>query len=138
MSLARKIAARMVGGARPRPKPAPLASRRGMEESRPSPILDSPIPAALRLPAPPPSPEVALPPPAIRPGWRGTCQAVNSETGRRCCLLAGHTDAHAHGRTRFWRAAEPGQTHFARRDALDTLGTSRTSGTTDTTQGASL
>lgn len=56
---------------------------------------------------------------------RGSCKAVNAETGRQCALLAGHTCAHRHGRTDFWRCAEPGTTSFSRRDALDVAGTAR-------------
>ena len=56
---------------------------------------------------------------------RVSCKAINAETGRQCALLSGHTSAHRHGRTDFWRVAEEGQTHFARRAALDAAGTAR-------------
>ena len=50
---------------------------------------------------------------------RGSCQAVNAETGRQCALLGGHTGVHRHGRTDFTRTAELGQTSFRRRELLD-------------------
>lgn len=52
---------------------------------------------------------------------RGSCKAINAETGRQCALLAGHTKPHRHGSTDFVRVATPGQSSFARRDALDAL-----------------
>ena len=58
-------------------------------------------------------------------GWRGSCQAINPDTGRRCGLIAGHAAPHRHGRTEFHLAAAPGQTHFPRAAALDSAATSR-------------
>lgn len=56
-------------------------------------------------------------------GPRGSCKAINAETGRQCALLAGHAGAHVHGRTAFTQVAQPGQTTFTRRDALDRAAT---------------
>ena len=90
-------------------------------------------------PAPPPaSPFVEVPTPAPPDGWacvealpvmpapvpvglgswRSNCSAINPDTGRRCCLLAGHAHAHRHGRTEFATAAAPGTTHFPRAERL--------------------
>lgn len=52
---------------------------------------------------------------------RGSCKAINADTGRQCALLAGHVTAHRHGRTDFVRCAEPGTTTFIRRQQLDEL-----------------
>lgn len=65
------------------------------------------------------SPTATTTPTATISGPRGSCKAVNAETGRQCALLAGHTTAHRHGSTSFTRVAEPGATSFTRRDALD-------------------
>jgi hypothetical protein len=58
-------------------------------------------------------------------GWRGACQAINPDTGRRCCLIAGHVAPHRHGRTAFVVAAATGQTHFPRAAALTAAATAR-------------
>lgn len=60
---------------------------------------------------------------------RGPCKAINAETGRQCCLLAGHAKPHRHGSTDFTRVAAPGQQHFSRRDALDVFAASRSNPT---------
>jgi len=65
-------------------------------------------------------------------GLRGPCKAINATTGRQCCLLIGHVAPHRHGSTSFERVAAPEQTHFARRDALDALASSRSRSSTDT------
>lgn len=58
-------------------------------------------------------------------GWRGACQAINPDTGRKCGLIAGHAAPHRHGRTEFHLAAAPGQTHFPRAAALGVAATAR-------------
>jgi len=69
---------------------------------------------------------------AVAPGApRGSCKAINAETGRQCCLLAGHTKPHRHGSTDFTRVAAPGQQHFSRRDALDVFAASRSNPNTN-------
>lgn len=50
---------------------------------------------------------------------------MSAETGRACALLGGHDGPHRHGSTAFIRTAEPGQTHFTRRAALDVAATAR-------------
>lgn len=66
-----------------------------------------------------PTPAAPVAASAPTSGPRGSCKAINAETGRQCALLAGHTTAHRHGSTSFTRVAEPGATSFTRRDALD-------------------
>ena len=86
-----------------------------------------------RAPRPPPQPvPVSQPLPSAAfvevPAsgqWRSSCDAINPDTGRRCCLLAGHAHAHRHGRTDFYVAAAPSQKHFPRAAALTTAATSR-------------
>lgn len=58
-------------------------------------------------------------------GWRGACQAINPDTGRKCCLIYGHAAPHRHGRTEFHHAPAPGQTHFPRAAALGVAATAR-------------
>jgi hypothetical protein len=67
-----------------------------------------------------------VPPPAPPTGkWRGSCDAFNPDTGRRCALPAGHAGPHRHGSTAFVVAAAPGQTHFRRQAALESLASAR-------------
>lgn len=75
------------------------------------------------LPTPPPPP-VNLAGPLVA---RGSCKAINPETGRQCALLAGHAPKtkHRHGRTEFAFGAAPEQTSFTRRERLDQLASSR-------------
>lgn len=93
------------------------ALRKAREPSPPPPALvTSSVPKPVE--APPPAA------PASHVGSltsRGSCKAINAETGRQCALLAGHTKPHRHGSTEFVRVATPGQSSFARRDALDAL-----------------
>ena len=70
--------------------------------------------------------------PPVPGGPRGSCKAINAETGRQCALLAGHTKPHRHGSTEFTRVATPGQASFSRRDALDALATRHDSNPTHT------
>lgn len=56
--------------------------------------------------------------------WRGSCEALNPDTGRRCCLLSGHATPHRHGRTDFYLAAVPGQP-FARARQLEDAANAR-------------
>lgn len=51
--------------------------------------------------------------------WKGSCRARCAATGRQCCLPDGHTSAHATPRGAFLAVAQPGQTTFAHRDAVD-------------------
>lgn len=98
-----------------------LAARLGRKLApavRPERIEARPVAAELAKRAPPSA--VAAP-----PATRGSCKAINADTGRQCALLAGHTSAHRHGRTEFWLVAEPGQTSFRKRDALDAAATAR-------------
>ena len=86
------------------------------------------LPRARRKPTPPPAAPYVEPPqercvlvpmPAPASGqWRSSCAAIHPDTGRRCCLLAGHAHAHRHGRTEFHLAAAPGTTHFPRAERL--------------------
>lgn len=95
MSLMQRLMAAKMKRAVPTPAPTPL-----------SPQMQRIAPAA---PAPVAAPLVA----------RGSCKAINPDTGRQCALLASHAGAHRHGSTSFTRAAAPGQTRFTRRDSLD-------------------
>lgn len=61
-----------------------------------------------------PAPEVKS---VIR--FRKQCCAVSAETGKRCCLLGGHTGGHRVGREEFIRTAALGETHFPGRAALE-------------------
>jgi len=38
----------------------------------------------------------------MSPTWRIQCAAESRDDGQRCCLLAGHSGPHRHGRTEFW------------------------------------
>lgn len=110
---------------------------------RPAPAAPSPCPA-VRL-----GPELELVPGLAMPallgvpvqtsahpgGPRGACKAISADTGRQCCLLAGHATPHRHGRTDFVRVAAVGQQSFARRDALDGVATARLSSPFTTNQG---
>ncbi len=61
--------------------------------------------------------EVQLPTPPLS---RGSCKAINPDTGRQCALPShASTMPHRHGSTSFMREAAPGQTRFTRRDAID-------------------
>lgn len=76
---------------------------------------------ALPLPAAPAS---SAPAPAAR--GRGSCWAIDAETGRQC-RLPSHPedpDRHRHERGAFFRTAVPGQS-FTRRDLLDRAATTR-------------
>lgn len=127
MSLAKSIAARMLGRklgptvitvrpSPPRRKPrAPELPPRSQPDIR----------ELVETFAPPPAPTPPPPPVVLKPGWRGSCKAINPTTGRRCCLLEGHAELHRHGSTSFPFGAEPGQTHFARRAELDALAVHR-------------
>jgi len=86
-----------------------------------APTLDL-IARAMELVSPPPPPPVNLAGPLVA---KGSCKAINPETGRQCALLAGHTTSHRHGRTEFTFGAAPDQTSFTRRDRLDQLASSR-------------
>lgn len=87
----------------------------------PAPPVAAPVALPSPRPSPPPAAPVSLAGPLVS---RGSCKAINPETGRQCALLAGHTKLHRHGSTEFRFGAEPGQT-FKRRDALDRLASSR-------------
>lgn len=95
------------------------------------------------LPAVPPRPELdlakgleALPlpsssgpdrlPPNPATGFRGSCKAINADTGKQCALLVGHTTAHRHGQTAFFRIATPNQKSFTRRELIDSAATRST------------
>lgn len=71
-----------------------------------------------------PSRAPASPPPPRGPG-RGSCRAVNADTGLPCRLPAHVTDDHHDGRTRFTRVAAPGQRNFPRALALEEAATAR-------------
>ena len=91
----------------------------------PSPPRPTPVSSSVPKPVEAPPPPV----PASHVGSltsRGSCKAINPDTGRQCALLAGHTKPHRHGSTEFTRVAAPGQQHFGRRDALDALAVART------------
>ncbi|MBL8924147.1 MAG: hypothetical protein JNJ54_35155 [Myxococcaceae bacterium] len=92
-----RLAAKLLPRARTRKPAAPPASPYVVADVRP-----------VHVEPPPPAPVVTA------TGWRGACEAVNPDTGRRCALVAGHAAPHRHGRTEFHLAAAPGQTHFAR------------------------
>lgn len=77
---------------------------------------------AAPLPAPAEPERMA---PNLATGFRGSCKAVNADTGRQCALLAGHTTSHRHGSTAFFRVAEPNQKSFTRRDLIDAAGSTR-------------
>lgn len=81
-------------------------------------------------PAPPPPKAVGVTEPLVS---RGSCKAINPDTGRQCALLNGHTKPHRHGSTEFVIAAAPGQRHFARRDRLEQFASSRSYPTTGET-----
>lgn len=72
---------------------------------------------AVPLPAAPAEPERLAP--NLATGFRGSCKAVNADTGKQCALLAGHTTSHRHGQTAFIRVAHVDQKSFTRRDLLD-------------------
>lgn len=148
LSLAKSIAARMLGRklgrtvisvvATPRQRPASAKPAPGTGTEPPRTPKRAPRPAQAALPprsepdirelveafAPPPV-TPPPPPPVLKSGWRGSCTAINPDTGRQCCLLAGHTKLHRHGATEFLLSAAPGQTHFRRRAALDELAARR-------------
>lgn len=63
-----------------------------------------------------PSRVPAAPPP--RGPGRGSCPAVNADTGLPCRLPAHVKGDHHDGRTRFVRLAAPGQTSFPRVEQL--------------------
>jgi hypothetical protein len=92
-------------------------------------------PGTMGTPVPPPAgmTEAEVMVAMLVPGGpRGSCKAINAETGRQCALLAGHTKPHRHGSTEFTRVATPGQASFSRRDALDALATRHDSSPTHT------
>jgi hypothetical protein len=95
-------------------------------QARTPPPAPAPVVAGVRIHpgnveavfVPMPAPAAWAPVP-VGPGtWRSSCDAINPDTGRRCCLLAGHVHAHRHGRTEFHLAAAPGTTHFPRAERL--------------------
>jgi hypothetical protein len=70
----------------------------------------------------PPAPATP-PPPDIKPGWRGSCKAIDADTGRRCRLPAHPGQQHRHERGPFFRTAPPEQTSFRVREQLDAAAT---------------
>jgi len=96
VSLMQRLMAAKMKRAVPTPAPTPLS------------------PQMQRLTAAAPPSPIAAPLVA-----RGSCKAINPDTGRQCALLASHAGAHRHGSTSFAREAAPGQTRFTRRDSLD-------------------
>ncbi len=74
---------------------------------------------ALPLPVPVAPAEPPRLAPNLTTGFRGSCKAINADTGKQCALLAGHTTSHRHGATAFVRVAAPDQKSFHRRDLLD-------------------
>lgn len=126
MSLAKSIAARMLGQ---RLGPTVIVVTPSPPRRKPRPVVTPPrsqpdIRELVETFAPPPPPTPAPPPPVLKPGWRGSCKAVNPVTGRRCCLLAGHDSLHRHGSTSFRFGAEPGAIP-TRRAELDAAATRR-------------
>lgn len=79
---------------------------------------------ALSLAGPPPpvlrlvhAPRTVVPTTGV---FKGSCKAVCAETGLKCRLPAhSELEEHANERGKFRRVATPGQTTFARREALD-------------------
>jgi hypothetical protein len=68
------------------------------------------------------------PAPAVPRGpARGSCSAVDTETGLRCRLPAHPGDVHRHERGPFTRVAAPGQTSFARVEQLVAAATAHSS-----------
>lgn len=131
MSLAKSIVARRLGlqlGPTVivvKPSPARRKPRALKPAPRPEPELVLPPP---RPPTPPP------PPPAIKPGWRGACQAVCAATGRRCRLPEHRVDQpHRHERGAFTITAAPGQREFAGRSELERAASLRHSNPVDLT-----
>lgn len=92
---------------------ARLLPRAGHKPAPPTPPPASPF---VKVPTPAPAASWAPVPAAGQ--WRSSCAAINPDTGRRCCLLAGHAHAHRHGRTDFYVAAAPGTTHFPSAERL--------------------
>ena len=129
---------------RTEPNPAPVAEA----TFAPAPTPPGPITPAYRPPPvtpPPPTPRVsdeariialvaerrqdtpprllAAPSCANRP--RSQCQAVDAATGRRCGLLEAHDGHHRTPRGPFVEEAAPGQTRFARDEALEVASSRR-------------
>jgi TPP-dependent indolepyruvate ferredoxin oxidoreductase alpha subunit len=127
-ALARLIAARMLGKSKkrapvkstltPRAVKAALVERLGEREA------DDYLRRAVEA-LKPAAPAAPPPPPKIEPGWRGSCKAIDADTGRRCRLPAHAGEAHRHERGPFFRTAPPEQTHFRAREQLDAAATSR-------------
>jgi hypothetical protein len=115
MSLMKRLMAKQLEKARP---VAP-AKARVVDGVKPVPWLEPPVFLSELRAAEAPKAEA----PPVR--TVGTCKAINAETGRQCALPDGHLEFHRHGRTSFVHVAQPGQTHFARRDALDQAATAR-------------
>lgn len=86
------------------------------------------------VPSPPPPAPVDLKGPLVA---RGSCKAIDAETGRQCRLPAHpHApDQHRSERGPFHRLALPGQTKFTRREALDAQASSRSASPFTTPQG---
>lgn len=115
------------GEVAPSPPPPPL--RRGIEARNAE--LNA-LEVRAPQPTPPPPAPVNLSGPLVA---RGSCKAINPDTGRQCALLAGHTKLHRHGTTEFRFGAQPGQKNFTRRDALDRVASSRNASPFTTPQG---
>lgn len=110
-ALARLIAARMLGKSkRQSAKPSPIAPPAKLVSVGTG--IDAPV--------------VLEPPrPVLQPGWKGSCKAIDADTGRQCRLPAHPGEAHRHERGPFFRAAPPEQTHFRAREQLDAAATRR-------------
>lgn len=127
MSLARSIAARMLAK---KANPSTASKSSGKRPASPPASYEvfdelATFDAAAweSLPA---QPLPQLPPRAIKPGWRGACQAVCAATGRRCRLPEHRVDEpHRHERGPFTITAALGQTITARSE-LEAAATSRT------------
>lgn len=119
-ALARLIAARMLGKSNRQAKPQPAKV-----VQPPRPVADLLEELQVEFTPPPAAPVVEAPPLKLEPGWRGSCKAIDADTGRRCRLPAHPGEAHRHERGPFFRTADPTQTHFRAREQLDAAATRR-------------
>lgn len=149
MSLAKQIAARMLGKRKPVGEATRISARSVvLKATRGAPAAETGsklarasgtqprhlTPRALSepdlaeglsaLPLPPPTPELA--PPVISRGWAGSCKAIDADSGRQCRMPAhpSDPDRHRHERGPFFRTATPGAA-FTRRDQIDEHATRR-------------
>lgn len=109
----------------------PVEIIRERNREKPTNPIQAIAPRPLTLPPPAP---LDLSGPLVA---RGSCKAIDAETGRQCRLPAHpHApDQHRSERGPFHRLAAPGQTQFKRRAELDALASSRSTSPFTTPQG---